>query len=86
MSRGFSPILMAAAAQEVRKALLKVAHAWPKNPLRPELDFGEAIKKATETQLAGVTSRVELAEAQKSLAALERLRSSASLHEVRCVG
>ncbi|PKI83727.1 hypothetical protein MVES_002716 [Malassezia vespertilionis] len=74
---------MAGAAQEVRKSLLKLAQSWPKDPLRPNLDFGEAIRRATETELSGPQARSNVAEARKSLAALERIRSSESLREVR---
>ncbi|WFD38168.1 acetylornithine transaminase [Malassezia japonica] len=72
---------MSGAAQDVRKALLKLAQTWPKDPLRPNLDFGEAIRRATEVELSSGAARVNIAEARKSLAALERIRSSESLRE-----
>lgn len=75
---------MSGAAHEVRKALLKLAQTWPKDPLRPSLDFGEAIRRATEVGMAShAPAKTNLAEARKSLAALERIRSSESLREVR---
>ena len=50
---------MSGAAQDVRRALLKLAQTWPKDPLRPNLDFGEAIRRATEA-VAAVSPRVSL--------------------------
>lgn len=77
--------LMSSAVQEVRKSLLKLAQTWPRDPLRPSMNFGEAIRRATEAELSGPQARQHLAEARKSLAALERIRSSESLREVRCI-
>ena len=42
---------MSGAVQEVRRHLLKLAQTWPKDPLRPSMDFGEAIRRATEAEL-----------------------------------
>ncbi|KAL4399753.1 Cbp3p-Cbp6 complex protein [Malassezia pachydermatis] len=72
---------MSSAVQEVRKSLLKLAQTWPKDPLRPTMDFGEAIRRATESELSGPQAKKHVAEARKSLAALERIRSSESLRE-----
>ncbi|WFD17799.1 acetylornithine transaminase [Malassezia caprae] len=72
---------MSSAVQEVRKSLLKLAQTWPRDPLRPSMEFGEAIRRATEAELSGPQARQHLAEARKSLAALERIRSSESLRE-----
>jgi len=74
---------MSSAVQEVRKSLLKLAQTWPKDPLRPTMDFGGAIRRATEAELSGPQARQHLAEARKSLAALERIRSNESMREVR---
>lgn len=75
---------MSGAAQDVRKALLKLAQTWPKDPLRPNLDFGEAIRRATEAEMPSASqAKSSLAELRKSLASLERIRSSESLREVR---
>lgn len=75
---------MSGAAQDVRKALLKLAQTWPKDPLRPNLDFGEAIRRATEAEMPSASqAKASLAELRKSLASLERIRSSESLREVR---
>lgn len=74
---------MSSAVQEVRRSLLKLAQTWPKDPLRPNMDFGEAIRRATEAELSGAEAKRHLAESRKSLAALERIRSSESLREVR---
>ena len=75
---------MSGAAQDVRRALLKLAQTWPKDPLRPNLDFGEAIRRATEAEMPSASqAKASLAELRKSLAALERIRSSESLREVR---
>ena len=75
---------MSGAVPEVRKALLKLAQTWPKDPLRPNLDFGEAIRRATEAEMAhGAHAKTNLVETRKSLAALERIRCSESLREVR---
>jgi len=46
------------------------------------MDFGEAIRRATEAELSGPEAKRHLAESRKSLAALERIRSSESLREV----
>lgn len=73
---------MSMAVQEVRKALLKLAQTWPKDPLRPNMEFGEAIRRATDTELSGARAKANVSEARKSLAALERIRSSESLREV----
>ena len=73
---------MSGAVQEVRRCLLKLAQSWQKDPLRPNMDFGEAIRRATEAELSGPEAKRHLAESRKSLAALERLRSSESLREV----
>lgn len=73
---------MSGAVQEVRRCLLKLAQSWPKDPLRPNMDFGEAIRRATEAELSGPEAKRHLAESRKSLAALERIRSSESLREV----
>ncbi|KAI3628283.1 ARG8 [Malassezia furfur] len=73
---------MSGAAQDVRRALLKLAQTWPKDPLRPNLDFGEAIRRATEAEMPSASqAKASLAELRKSLAALERIRSSESLRE-----
>lgn len=45
------------------------------------MDFGEAIRRATEAELSGPEAKRHLAESRKSLAALERIRSSESLRE-----
>ncbi|WFD32985.1 acetylornithine transaminase [Malassezia sp. CBS 17886] len=72
---------MSAAAKEVRKALLKLAQSWPRDPLRTNLNFGEAVRRATEAELHDTCSRASIAEARRSLSALERIRSDASLRE-----
>ncbi|AXA52310.1 acetylornithine aminotransferase [Malassezia restricta] len=72
---------MSGAVQEVRRHLLKLAQTWPKDPLRPSMDFGEAIRRATEAELTGPQAKRHLAESRKSLAALERIRTSESLRE-----
>lgn len=74
---------MSSAVQEVRKSLLKLAQTWPKDPLRSKMDFGEAIRRATDAELSGPHAKAHVAEARKSVAALERIRSSESLREVR---
>ncbi|WFD42888.1 acetylornithine transaminase [Malassezia psittaci] len=74
--------MSSATLQEVRKSLLKLAQSWPKDPLRPNLDFGEAIRTATESELANVArGKVNAAELRKSLESLERLRGNECLRE-----
>mgnify|MGYP007016337067 FL=1 len=72
---------MSGAAREVQQALVRLARSWPKDPLRPGLDFGEALRRSAEHELGAHAHKPNIAEAHRSLAALERLRSSESLRE-----
>ena len=74
---------MSVAAREVQQALLRLARSWPKDPLRPGLEFGEAMRRSAEQSLGTDVQKPNIAEAHRSLASLERLRSSESLREVR---
>ena len=74
---------MSGAAREVQQALVRLARSWPTDPLRPGLEFGEALCRSAERSLGPDAQKPNIAEAHRSLAALERLRSSESLREVR---
>lgn len=72
-------------SQAVQKALLKLARSWPKDPARPEFDFGEAIRRATLAESNSKASKTPGADVRRSQAALDRLRSQslAALERLR---
>ena len=77
------------ASQTVRQHLLKISSMWPKDLIRPNHQFSEAIAKIAESQSAwssagasGVIASREVKDGQALIGALERLMGNRALKQV----
>ncbi|CAD6579379.1 MAG: hypothetical protein CYPHOPRED_000871 [Cyphobasidiales sp. Tagirdzhanova-0007] len=76
------------ASQTVRQHLLKISSMWPKDLIRPNHQFSEAIAKIAESQSAwssagasGVIASREVKDGQALIGALERLMGNRALKQ-----
>lgn len=77
-----------AAAQTVKQQLLKIAAEWPKDKIRPNHQFGEAVAKIAESKPAWASvspttsGSQDAKDGQAMIAALTRLLNNRALHNV----
>jgi len=76
-----------AASQTVKQQLLKIAAEWPKDKIRPNHQFGEAIAKIAESKQAWASTSVTAGnqgakDGQAMIGALNRLLSNRALQQV----
>lgn len=77
-----------AATQTVKQQLLKIAAEWPKDKIRPNHQFGEAIAKIAESKSAWASTSAtagtqDAKDGQAMINALSRLLSNRALQQVR---
>ncbi|KAI5481404.1 hypothetical protein MNV49_004160 [Pseudohyphozyma bogoriensis] len=66
------------AATRVQLAIRSLSASWPSDPLRPTLQFADAIKAASDRIVPSKLSKVELDKAEQTLASLERLAANSA--------
>lgn len=69
----------------VRAAWHAVAQCWPRDPLRPKLQFADAIRTAADRALADsapALSASQLGKANEAVNAMQRLIDNRALHQV----
>lgn len=74
-----------AASQSVKQQLLKIAAEWPKDKIRPNHQFGEAVAKIAEANPAWAStssSSQEVKDGQAMVNALSRLFNNRILSQV----
>ncbi|KAK9897104.1 hypothetical protein P389DRAFT_168818 [Cystobasidium minutum MCA 4210] len=74
-----------AASQTVKQQLLKIAAEWPKDKIRPNHQFGEAIAKIAESRTAWATTSPsagtqDAKDGEAMIGALTRLLNNRALH------
>lgn len=70
-------------AQACRTKLEGMARQWPKDALRPKLQFGQAISTATQRIFSSPLSSEQLQKAEATAESLHRLLQNSAMKEVR---
>lgn len=76
-----------ASTQTIKQQVLKIAAEWPKDKIRPNYQFGEAIAKIAESKTAWASTSVtdgtqDAKDGQAMIGALNRLLSNRALQQV----